>query len=111
MEKRRVRRIESVNFVSIEVPDEHNQLTSAHMARTLDLSPAGAKVEITSSVPFTIPIGDKLLFTIALGDSVVALRGRIVGKKQKSERQVVLGIEFLNPLPDDRRTISDFLRG
>lgn len=111
MDKRRVKRVDSVNFVSIEMPDEHNQLTNAHMARTVDLSPAGAKVEITSSVPFSIPIGDKLMFTIALGEDVVVLRGRIVGKKQTSERQVLLGIEFLNPLADDRRAISEFLRG
>ena len=100
-----------MNFVSVELPEEHNQLTSAHMARTLDISAAGAKVEVTSSVPFSIPVGEELLFTIALGESTVALEGRIVHMQQENERQILLGIEFTSVPEDDRRTIRDFIEG
>jgi c-di-GMP-binding flagellar brake protein YcgR len=111
LEKRRTERVESVNLVSIETQDEYNQLTAGQLARTLDISTAGAKIEITSSVPFSIPVHEGLMFTIALGEKVIPVQGRVVHEKKVSVNQVILGIEFTEVLPEDRKAIADFLRG
>jgi len=111
VEQRRFTRVESINFVNIEWTDERGQLTSAHVARTLDLSPGGVKIEITSSLPLSIPISGNLLVAITLGERILSLHGRIAHKRQEDERRVVVGIEFVDPRPEDCRDISDFLRG
>ena len=111
LDKRRTERVESVNLVSIEAQDELNQLTAGQLVRTLNISPAGARIEITSSVPFSIPVHEGLMFTIALGENVIPVRGRVAYEKEISESQIIVGIEFTEVLPEDRKAISDFLRG
>ena len=105
MERRRTKRVESVKPVTIEFPDSDDWL-----AFTLNLSQAGAAVEIMSSDPFSIPVDRELLLTIDLGEKVVPARGRVIYQRQKDERQVVVGVLFTEILPDDRQAIAGFLR-
>ena len=109
MERRRTERVESVNLVSIESEDEENRLTSGHLARTLDLSTGGAKVEITSAEPFSVPVGEELFFTMTLGEKVVPARGRVVYARRESEQKTILGIAFTELAPEDRQAIRKFI--
>ena len=109
MERRRTTRVESVNLVRIESEDEENRLTSGQSARTLDLSTGGAKVEITSAEPFSVPLGRELRFTMTLDEKVVPARGRVVYERWETDEKTIVGIEFTELAPEDRQAIEDFL--
>ena len=111
MERRQHKRVESINFVTIKSPDGEDTVSNAQVARTLNLTPAGAKIEVTSSAPFSISVGRGLLLTIALGEKIITVRGRVVHEKQVGARKVIVGVFFAEILPDARQVIADFIRG
>jgi len=84
VEQRRFTRVESINFVNIEWTDERGQLTSAHVARTLDLSPGGVKIEISAHVARTLdlsPGGVKIEITSSLPLLRISCRADVVGHR------------------------------
>ena len=107
MERRRTRRIASVHPVTIDFPEGDNPLADGPSAQTLDISLCGAAVEITSSSPFSIPVGRELFLTITLGEKAISALGRVVYERPRGERQAVVGVCFIELSPDDRHALLD----
>lgn len=111
MERRRAKRVDSVNLVTVDFPDADKQPPTSHLGRTLNLSPGGAAIEISSSGPLSVAKGTELLLTIVLGEQTILAHGEVVYERQVDERQVVVGVMFTGMLPDDLQVLLGFLRG
>jgi len=110
VERRRSKRVDSIKPLGVDFPDEDDRPAGIKYGRALNIGRGGAEVEIRSSTPFSIPVGRELRLTIPFGGKAIPVRGRVVHGRQTDERQVVVGVLFTEILPDDRRTIADFIR-
>lgn len=89
-ERRRHARIDSLNLTSI-VPKEGNApIAQVSMARTLDLSPAGAKIEVYQEIDF----GTRVELDIAVGEEITRVHGIVVHVEPTEPGGYLLGIEF-----------------
>ena len=109
-DRRRTARVESINLVSCSAREDDATPDTVQLGRTLDISSHGVKVEIKTSMPTELLAGGYLMLTLALGDTILELRGRIVRARQDNDRQGVLGIEFSDPSPQTREKLAQFLQ-
>jgi len=108
MENRTTERVASINLVEIDA--EGSGLREvAHMACTLDMSPHGARIIITSSRPAAFRIQGDVALTLALEDDLIRLRAQAVRTLRKSDRQTLLGVAFSDVPEDALRRIESFL--
>ena len=108
-ERRRVPRVESSNLINCEDVGEQGDVRSGVIGKTLDMSPFGAKLEMTMSTPGEFPDGSELAMTLALHDELLMGWGRIVHCEEKNPRLRRVGVEFTQPGRSAQRKLADFL--
>ena len=92
-ERRRYARIESLNLTAIVPKEGDAPLSQVSMARTLDLSPAGAKIEVHQE----IDLGSRVELEIAVAEEITSVHGTVVHVEPSDPGGYVLGIEFDEP--------------
>jgi len=89
-ERRRYARIASLNLTAI-VPKKGNAHTAlVSMARTLDLSPAGARIEVHQN----IELGARVELDIAIAEEITRVNGSVMHVEPLEQGGYILGIEF-----------------
>jgi hypothetical protein len=92
-ERRRSARVESLNLTSIVPKEGDAPLSQVSMARTLDLSALGAKIEVHQD----IELGTRLELDIAMGEDISRVNGAVVHIEPTESGGYLLGIEFDQP--------------
>jgi len=94
-EKRRFPRVDSLNIVADQ----------GRVFRTLDLSREGMLLEM--DIP--TPIGTKVNLDLALGESVVEVKGEVMRHVPQRNGRVGVGILFQRLSPSSERAIREHL--
>lgn len=97
-ERRRAERRYALNFLDYEVLSTSGEVLGRGLARTLDVSEVGLRLETGQ---FFEP-GQKLRITLALRNELVQLRGRVVNSQPESDELCSSGIIILEFEPADR---------
>ena len=106
MERRVYPRLDSLNLVSYSLIDENVSGEGARMARTIDMSLSGLKIE--TSRPFAP--GDILRIELAMGDSIVVAKVRVVHATQLGRCSFDVGLCFTEISDSDRELLLKHLR-
>lgn len=102
-EHRRFIRKSALHLLDYLIIDEHGLQTTYSMARTLDVSENGLKLEAAQQ----INIGDSLLITVGLENDLIDLRGDVV-HVEKSNDRFLTGIEFRDISENGRRILKKY---
>ena len=86
-ERRREARVKSENLVRVR---ERGAAGPGVLGRTLDLSREGARLELERA----FPLDAQLALTLALGNQVLELEGRVRSSSERGARCFELGIEL-----------------
>jgi len=95
-------RIENLNLVQISRFDEDVDLATG---RTLDISPGGMRLELYQP----LPLRTILSLTLALGDTLVDVRGKVVYLKEIDDERCAMGIQFVDMDQADRQQLEDYV--
>ena len=93
-EKRRHPRINALNFLSYVEKEGGVQKCAVSMARTLDISESGVRVELFQS----IKNGSHMEMEIAVCESIYSATGRVIHSEETEDGRCIVGIEFDEPL-------------
>lgn len=109
-ERRREARVKAITLVSLGQVDDKGVQSDLTVGRTLDLSRDGMRLEVSHS----IPVGDRIRLSLALGEAVLEIEGTIRSSIPIEDEQFALGIEFDHQRaaePDARTTLEKYLSG
>ncbi|MFV1957218.1 MAG: PilZ domain-containing protein [bacterium] len=104
--KVRLKRLETVNFVSFShyAPEGHIDLETA--GRTLDLSEGGILIEIPNPLPST---ATEVELRLGIQENIVTVRGAILHQRELDNGHFGLGIRFDEITDEDLSVITAFL--
>lgn len=99
-ERRRAERRYALNFLDYEVIAANGDVVGRGLARTLNVSQAGLRLETGQ---FFAP-GQLLRITLGLGNDLVQVSGRVVNSQPENDDLCSSGVLFIEFDPADRRT-------
>lgn len=108
-ERRGEDRYPAETFANIEFLVEGKVTQIGHVARTLDISLSGARLEVNMDGPLPTGPGGEVFLTLAMADMLMKVRGRIVHARDTSEINTEVGVQFLNVNVEELELISAFL--
>ena len=108
-ERRGEDRYPAETFANIEFLVEGRVRQIGHVARTLDISLSGARIEANLDGPMPMGPGGEVFLTLAMIDVLMKVRGRIAHTRETSEIDTEIGIQFLNIQAEELGLISAFL--
>jgi hypothetical protein len=104
-ERRRAKRRYALNFLDYEILSDSGVPTGRGLARTLDVSASGLRLETGQ---YFEP-GQVLRITLCLGNDLVQVKGRVVNSRPETDDLCSSGIIFLEFEPADRITYQKHL--
>lgn len=106
VDRRDERRVRAETSASLEFVIDGQPMQAGQVARTLDLSVAGARVEIGMERPLPVAVGDRVHLMLALGKEQLKLLGNVVHATKKGEGVFDIGIVF----SDMKINVTDRIR-
>jgi len=103
-ERRRFIRPEALNLLDYLVVDDQGRQGEYSMGRTLNISEGGILME--THIP--LPIGEQVMITLGLEDTLVDVMGRILYATYVAGRHQN-GIEFSNVAAGDKKTLDQYV--
>ncbi|MBW1767467.1 MAG: PilZ domain-containing protein [Deltaproteobacteria bacterium] len=104
-EQRKNLRVDSHNLLSYVCVDENNREVGQGMGRTLNVSEGGILMETHTLIDPEYPI----VFTIAMEDDLMNIRGKIAFNKQREDGKYETGIKFIETDEETIRFIKQFV--
>lgn len=104
-ERRRAARIERIQLVQISRFDEEGLHADLATGRTLNLSKGGMRLELAHPLPLRSVVSA----SVALGDEIVDVTGRVVYLEEIDDERVALGLAFTDLAADTARRIEQHL--
>ncbi len=98
-------RIRNVLLVEISRFDEQGFRADLATGRTLDLSYGGLRLELNHP----LPLRSVVALTLALGESLVQVRGKVVYLQQVEGNRCAMGIQFTEVAPRSRRMLDAYV--
>ncbi len=95
LEKRKHPRLKSLHLLSYINKEQGVQKCGISMARTLDISPAGVKVEVYQAVNKD----SEMEMEIAVEESIFSVQGKVIYTQETSNNNYIIGIEFYELSP------------
>jgi hypothetical protein len=89
-ERRRYPRLQSLYLVSYITKEGEAQKSSVSMARTINISPVGAGVEVYEPVK----VDSLMEMEIAIKEHIFAIQGRVIHTQAQPDGHWIIGIEF-----------------
>ena len=86
-------RIENLNLVQIST------------GRTLDISQGGIRLELYHPLPLRTVVS----LTVALGDTLVDVQGKVVYLEEIDDERCAMGIQFIDIPDDSQRLLDDYV--
>lgn len=105
-ERRKAERRYALNFLDYEILSDNDEVTGRGLARTLNVSTAGLRLETSQ---FFDP-GQRLRITLGLEDDLVQVTGRVINCQPEGEDLCSSGVMFLEFEPEDRETYQKHFR-
>lgn len=99
-ERRRAERRYALKFLDFEVISESGEVTGRGLARTLNVSEAGLRLETGQ---FFDP-GQILRITLGLDNDLIQVNGRVVNSQPEGDDLCTSGVMFLEFDEEDRKT-------
>jgi hypothetical protein len=103
-ERRHDERRSSLNFLDYEVISASGEVTGRGMARTLNVSEHGLRLETGQF----FDAGQVLRVTLGLGNDLVQLDGKVVNSQPEDDELCSSGVLFLQLDAEDRRTYQRY---
>lgn len=115
IERREEERVKAETSASIEFVIDGEPMAAGKIARTLDLSVAGARLEVDFDRPLPVTVGDHVHLSLALRKEELKLLGAVVHANKKGEGVFDIGIVFsdmkINVTDHIRRFLSSWRKG
>ena len=108
-ERRGEDRYPAETFANLEFLVEGRVEQIGHVARTLDISLSGARIEANLDGPLPTGPGGEVFLTLAMIDVLMKVRGRIVHARDTNEIITEIGVRFLDINSDELELIRAFL--
>lgn len=89
-EKRKFPRLKSLHLLSYINKEKGVQKCGVSMARTLDISPAGVRVEVYQ----LINPDSEMEMEIAVNENIYFVQGKVIYTEETSNKNYILGIKF-----------------
>lgn len=102
---RREKRLESLNLLDFVVLGPEDQTLERGLARTLNVSEHGMRIE----TPVALEAGQDILVTLGLGNDMVEIRGRVVHAEAAEPDLCAAGVEFAATSAAGQATLRRFL--
>lgn len=102
-DRRSARRYDAGHLIVESDPIAMDRFAALGMGVTLDINEHGVRIQNTK--PFTV--GDRWRFSIALGDDIIDVIGRVVHVTQVLNGSFESGVEFLEIAGSDIRKIRE----
>lgn len=99
-ERRRAERRYALNFLDYEILSETGEVLGRGLARTLNVSESGLRLETGQS----FEPGQKLRITLGFDNDLIQVDGRIANSQEASDGLSTSGLMFLEFDEADRRT-------
>ncbi|MEM7350949.1 MAG: PilZ domain-containing protein [Acidobacteriota bacterium] len=98
-------RIENLNLVQINRFDEEGFSADLATGRTLDISQGGIRLELYHPLPLRTVVS----LTLALGDTLIEVQGKVVYLEEIDDERCALGMQFID-IPDaSQRLLDDYV--
>ena len=115
VERRDEERLKAETSADLEFVIDGEPVAAGRIARTVDLSVAGARVEIQMDRPLPLALGDRVHLSLALRKEQLKLLGSIVHATKKGEGIFDIGIVFtdmkLNATDRIRKFLASWRKG
>ncbi len=98
-------RIRNVLLVEISQFDERGFRADMATGRTLDISYGGLRLELNHP----LPLRSTVALTLALGEGLVQVQGKVVYLQQVEGDRCAMGIQFTDVAPRSRRMLDDYV--
>lgn len=98
-------RIKDLNLVQISRFDEEGFRADLATGRTLDISSGGIRLELYHHLPLRTVVA----LTLALGNDLIDVRGRVVYLEEIDEERCAMGIQFTEMSDGDRETLNRYV--
>jgi c-di-GMP-binding flagellar brake protein YcgR len=104
-ERRKSRRIDSINLLSYVCLDENNSEVMQGMGRTLNVGEGGILLETH------VPIDQQCIvyLTISMEDDLMSFKGNILYQRKREDGKFELGIEFKEMDEQECRFLKQFI--
>ncbi len=96
-------RIKNVQLVEVSRFDEKGLRADLATGRTLDISYGGLRLELYHPLPLRSIIG----MTLALGEGLVQVQGKVVYLERIEDDRCAMGIQFTDVTPKSRRLLDN----
>jgi hypothetical protein len=104
-ERRRAERRYSLNFLEFAVVGENGEVLFREMGRTLNVSPAGVKLE----TPALLEAGQTVQVSLGLKDDMIDLTGKVAHTQVVGPEMFSAGIQFTRMDDGGRRVLNRYL--
>ncbi len=98
-------RIRNVLLVEISRFDERGFRADMAHGRTLDLSYGGLRLELDHP----LPLRSIVALTLALGENLVQIQGKVVYLQQIEGSRCAMGVQFTEVAPRSRQTLDSYV--
>lgn len=105
MSERREKRLESLNLLDFVVLGGDDQTVGRGLARTLNVSEHGMRIE----TPVVLEAGQDILITLGLANDTVEIRGRVVHAESAGADLCAAGVEFATTSAEGQATLHRYL--
>ena len=96
-------RIKNVLLVEISRFDEKGFRADMATGRTLDISYGGLRLELYHP----LPLRSIVVLTLALGEGLVQIKGKVVYLEKLEDNRCAMGIQFTDVAPRSRRMLDE----
>ena len=98
-------RIKNLNLVQVSRFDEEGFQADLATGRTLDISHGGIRLELHHPLPLRTVVA----LTLALGDTLIDIQGKIVYLEEIDEDRCAMGIQFGDMSDESRQVLERYL--
>lgn len=103
---RRETRLDSLNLLDFVVLGPEDRIQERGLARTLNVSEHGMRIE----TPASLAAGQDILITLGLANDMVEIRGRVVHSERSGPELCHAGIEFAATSAAGQKTLHRYLQ-
>ena len=98
-------RIENLNLVQISRFNEEGFRADLATGRTLDISRGGIRLELYHPLPLRTVVS----LTVALGDTLVDVQGKVVYLEEIDDERCAMGIQFIDVPAESQHLLDDYV--
>lgn len=104
-ERRREPRIEKIQLVQVSRFDEEGMRADFATGRSLNISRSGVRLELHHPLPLRSVVS----LSLALGDDILDITGRVVYLEEVDDQKSAMGIAFVGLTPEEQAKVDRYI--